>query len=68
MSAELRSWKKESTEGRLVEVGSARKRAAERAALAMASSGVAIEKLAPLISCTLRGRGLKKEQTIHVGV
>jgi hypothetical protein len=31
-----------STDGRLVEAGSARKRDAERAALAMASSGVAM--------------------------
>lgn len=40
--AEERSGKKASTEGRLREVGSARKRVAERVAFAMASSGVAM--------------------------
>ncbi len=37
-----RSWKKSSTSGRLRELGSGRNRDAERAALAMASSGDAI--------------------------
>lgn len=42
MSVELRSWKKASTDGRLIDAGSARNKDAEKAALAIASSGLAM--------------------------
>lgn len=46
-TAEVTSGKKASTEERLREVGSERKRVAERVALAMANSGVAMSGQGP---------------------